>query len=355
MTVHQVLPTWEPGAIGAHALAVARALDAERIDNAVWADDVRGGLPPIAQPVGGLLAQAPRPGDVVVFHTAMATATADALLQRTEPLVVDHHNVTPPAFFDGWEPALAENLELAELQVARLARHATLGLADSEFNRADLVRARCRATAVAPLVVTPPACADANAAAPQGAPPGGAVWLFVGRIAPNKAQHDVVRAFAWYRRAHDPRALLRLVGGAPFDGYAGAVQRVAERLGVAGAVQLTGGVTDDELAAHYAAADVYVSCSRHEGFGAPLVEAMAVGVPVVAVAAGAVGETLGGAGLLVEHADPALVATAAHRAISDATVRAAAVAAGRARARQLAPARTAAGFVDALRPVVSAA
>ena len=59
----------------------------------------------------------------------------------------------------------------------------------------------------------------------------------------------------------------------------------------------TGPVPDDELAAYYRHAHAYVSLSEHEGFCAPLVEAMAMDVPVLAYAAAAVPETLGGAGV----------------------------------------------------------
>src|SRR5207253_7391200 len=59
----------------------------------------------------------------------------------------------------------------------------------------------------------------------------------------------------------------------------------------------TGPVPDDELAVYYAHAAVYVSLSEHEGFCVPLVEAMAADVPVLAYAAAAVPDTLGGAGI----------------------------------------------------------
>src|SRR5258708_17667027 len=60
----------------------------------------------------------------------------------------------------------------------------------------------------------------------------------------------------------------------------------------------TGPVPDEDLAAFYRWADVYVSLSEHEGFCVPLVEAMAADVPVVAYARGAPPETLGGAAIL---------------------------------------------------------
>jgi L-malate glycosyltransferase len=59
----------------------------------------------------------------------------------------------------------------------------------------------------------------------------------------------------------------------------------------------TGQVPNEELAVYYQHAAVYISLSEHEGFCAPLLEAMAADVPVLAYAAAAVPETLGGAGV----------------------------------------------------------
>ena len=180
----------------------------------------------------------------------------------------------------------------------------------------------------------------------------GTKWLFVGRIAPNKAPHEVVRAFAWYRRAVDANAVLWLVGGAPADGYAAFVARLAERLGVADAVTLAGTVSDAALGAYYAAADVFVGLSAHEGFGVPIVEAMSAGLPVVALAAAAVPETAGGAALLVDRVDPALVAGAVARLQRDARLHDAFVRAGRARAAQFGPDISGAALLAAVRPLL---
>ena len=65
----------------------------------------------------------------------------------------------------------------------------------------------------------------------------------------------------------------------------------------------TGPVPDDDLAAYYRMASVYISLSEHEGFCVPLLEAMAADVPVLAYASSAVPDTLGGAGVLFEPKD----------------------------------------------------
>ncbi len=59
----------------------------------------------------------------------------------------------------------------------------------------------------------------------------------------------------------------------------------------------TGPVPDVELAAYYRASSAYISLSEHEGFCVPLVEAMAMDVPILAYSAAAVPDTLGGAGV----------------------------------------------------------
>jgi glycosyltransferase involved in cell wall biosynthesis len=88
--------------------------------------------------------------------------------------------------------------------------------------------------------------------------------------------------------------------------------------------------------------------SEHEGFCVPVLEAMHHGVPVVAFGAGAVAETVGDGGLVLERKDPETVAAAVDRVCADASVRSAMVAAGTARASQLDPALARAAFVDAI-------
>jgi L-malate glycosyltransferase len=99
----------------------------------------------------------------------------------------------------------------------------------------------------------------------------------------------------------------------------------------------TGPVPDEDLAAFYRWADAYVSLSEHEGFCVPLVEAMAADVPVVAYAAGAVPETLGGAGLLFEPKDLELAAELLGLVVYDREVRTGVLRGQRARLRAFAP------------------
>jgi glycosyltransferase involved in cell wall biosynthesis len=180
----------------------------------------------------------------------------------------------------------------------------------------------------------------------------GARWLFVGRVAPNKAQHDVVKAFAWYRRVFDAEASLTLVGGVSAGSYWSALERFVDGLGLSGVVRLAGSVSDVELEGLYRSADVFVCLSEHEGFCVPLLEAMAHGVPVVALGAAAVPETLGDAGLVLGSKRPGLVAEAVGRVMRDAGLRARLVGAGRRRLEHFSLARTRRTLLDALQPIL---
>ena len=113
----------------------------------------------------------------------------------------------------------------------------------------------------------------------------------------------MLRAFALYRRTHAPDATLTLVGSDEgFASYRAALEDLGARIG-RGGVRFAGRVAPAERDRLYDAADAYLCMSEHEGFCAPLVEALAHGVPVVARAAAAVPETLGGAGVVVAPPD----------------------------------------------------
>ena len=92
----------------------------------------------------------------------------------------------------------------------------------------------------------------------------------------------------------------------------------------------------------------------HEGFGVPLVEAMAAGLPLVTRDAGAVGQTVAGAALVLEAGDPAYVAAALHRACTDEELRRRLIMAGHRRAAELSSDAAARQLVDVIAGVVGA-
>jgi glycosyltransferase involved in cell wall biosynthesis len=319
---------------------------------------VRGGLPVEAKPVDALAGDA-RGDDVVVYEHAIGSPVVDVLVARHERLVVQYHNVTPHEFFDAWDPGLADALDWGRRQLRPLARRSALGLGDSAFNEGELRAAGFAATAVVPVLVDVGrrgAALDSALVDELRSSKRGTDWLFVGRLAPNKAQHELVKAFAQYRRVFDAGARLWLVGGDAPARYRVTLERFVAAAGLGDAVRITGPVSDADLLAYYAAADVLVCLSRHEGFGVPLLEAMAHGVPVVARASSAVTETVHDAGVLLPAGVTMLdVAAAVWRVASDRRLRDALVAAGRRRAAIFSLERSGARLLDALRPVLGAA
>ena len=125
---------------------------------------------------------------------------------------------------------------------------------------------------------------------------------------PNKRIENVIRIFHAYRTRFNPRSRLLLVGShGGFEKYLTMLHQLVATLGTPD-VHFSGHVSNEELAAYYDVADLFLCASEHEGFCVPLVEAFHMRVPVVAYAATAVPATLDGGGVLYEDRDPHHVA-----------------------------------------------
>lgn len=361
--VHQLTATAEPGAVGAHTAILQQVLRQRLgVASEVFAEHIRPGMEHVARPLADLGRAVPLGADdVVVYQLAIGSVVADRAADGPHRLVVNYHNLTPVEHLRSWDPGAAHGVEWGRRQLVELAGRADLGLAVSEFNRADLVAAGYRATATAPVLfrLDPAGEADPVLAARLAERRArGPHWLFVGRLASHKCQHHVIRALAATRQAHGVDATLSLVGG-PLDGsYAEALRAYVDELGLGGSVELAGPVSPAALAAHYQQADVFVCLSEHEGFGVPALEAMWHGVPVVTLASSALPETVGDAALVLPVEPPGrqpaalAVAAAAHRACTDAALRAVLVRRGLERVDALSPARAADATVAALAPVL---
>ncbi len=358
-TVHQVLPSFSTrDAIGAHALQVQQLLRDEGHTSELLVEHAPGaGLQARVQPLDSWAPDGPT---VLVYQASVGSGVASWLEQRPEPLVVNHHNVTPPEFFARWEPAVAPGLRAGRYQLADLAPRCDLAIPVSAFNARELRGLGYDHVETAPLLLdladlgrAPDPATAARLA--RNRPAGSSHWLFVGRIAPNKAQHNLVKALALYRRTYDAHATLTLVGASAADRYLRAVKDYVHELDLDDAVELTGSVPRAVLTAHYLAASVFVCASEHEGFCVPLLEAMATDTPIVAFAAGAVPETVADAAVLLGSSAPAVLAAAVHRVVTDDGFRARLVARGRARLADFELAKTRARFLEVLEPVLERA
>jgi glycosyltransferase involved in cell wall biosynthesis len=145
--------------------------------------------------------------------------------------------------------------------------------------------------------------------------------LFVGRGAPNKKIEDVLKTFALFQNAVEKRSRLILAGSfAGTERYRQLLVALARDLKL-DEVIFTGSIPQTELNACYRCAHVFLCMSEHEGFCIPLIEALAHRVPVLAYAAAAVPETLGGAGVLFAEKQLEAVAEMMGRLAHDSALR----------------------------------
>jgi glycosyltransferase involved in cell wall biosynthesis len=245
-----------------------------------------------ARPLGRALDRLWGESALDLVHAHYAVPAGDAALRwmaaggRRLPLVVSVHGgdltYAAPRSDAGWR-AVAVTLRRADAVIV----NSTLTRRGVE----DLIGPRER------LVVIHPG-ADPLPPAERAHEP---TLVTVANLEPHKSQEDVIRALA-VLRAHHPRLRYVLVGKGPQRAH---LEEVARSLGVADRLRFTGALPQEQARAEVARGHVHVMPSRHDGFGAAHVEAMAAGVPTIA-GAGTGSEDIARAGegaLLVRAGD----------------------------------------------------
>ena len=242
-----------------------------------------------------------RRGDLTIFHYALPSPMTAAFASLEGGRVLQYHNVTPAAFFAPYDPALFRLASLGRQELLTLVGRVDLALGDSEYNRGELESLGFAPTGVFPIAV------DTSRVTGRVERPALDTllddelvnFLFVGRIAPNKKIEDHIQLAEQYKRNVD--AYYRFIFIGRYDvvpGYYSTIRALMSEYRLLNdRFIFTGPVPEEELAVYYRHAAVYISMSEHEGFCVPLLEAMAADVPIMAYAAGAVPDTLGGAGV----------------------------------------------------------
>jgi glycosyltransferase involved in cell wall biosynthesis len=315
--VHQVVSAAGPfDAVTRQALASRALFERWGMAGGVYADFVEPRAKRLAEPLRRL---APGRDDLLLVHYSAYAPGLEELLERPQRKLLLYHNITPPEYLWAHAPHVATLCALGRDHLPRWAAAVDVAAAVSRYNARELEEAGARDVRVVPVLLDP-ARLEPRGRSPDGSGP---LVLSVGRLAPHKRPDLVLRALALYRGECARDARLLLVGEPLSRTY-------ARELGVAPV-----SLSQPDLNAAYARADVLLSLSEHEGFCIPLLEAFHFGLPVVARPVGGMPEVGGDAVLWVDGGDLAVVAELLDLAVRDAELRAELAHRGRQRLERL--------------------
>ena len=312
-------------AIGNDTLAIRDFIREKGYETAIYAEGIDSRLPAKTALSHTKIPQL-RSDDILIYHASTGTPLNSMLASFGGKKVMIYHNITPPYFFENYSSAAAGLTMLGQREIRALSRSIEYCIADSAYNREDLIAMGYTCPIdVCPILIP---FEDYEKAPDEKLlqkyrGDGWTNLLFVGRIAPNKCQQDVIRAFYVYQKRYNPKSRLFLVGNGTGEmmKYDQQLKDYARQLGIADKVIFPGHIKFNAILAYYHLADVFVCMSEHEGFCVPIVEAMHFRKPIVAYASTAIPETLGKGGLLLDSKNPELAAGAINRILEDASLR----------------------------------
>ena len=248
------------------------------------------------------------PSDILIYHYSLAWDPVYNIFRNLKcKRVIKYHNVTPPHFFEPYHKGIANACRLGREMLAELVNQGVdYFIADSQFNLTEAVGVSGVESSVVPplhqIEELMALEADPSIIKRYAKNDGSNIKniLMVGRIVPNKGYDQLIELMALYRQNYESGVRLFLVGrkDPQLKKYYKQLNNLINSYDLSNEVVITGQVSAAELKAYYVLSDVFCSLSRHEGFCVPLVEAMALRIPIVALQAAVIPETLDSAGLV---------------------------------------------------------
>ncbi|MFI3237860.1 MAG: glycosyltransferase [Lachnospiraceae bacterium] len=310
MRIFQVVSTLSYGdGVGNDVLAIDKILKDAGYETAIYAKYIGKKVPKGAVFRISHMPQLNK-NDIVLYHLAIS-CTLNVEIQKWDcKILIRYHNVTPAGFFSPYSLQIYRDCTTGIEQVKTLKDLPKYVLADSGFNKSDLESYgyTCPIDVVPILIPFDDYNTSPNKELVEKYTD---VWtniIFVGRIAPNKKQEDIIKAFTYYKKYINPMSRLIFVGSFDInDLYYQELVAYIKRLEVEDVI-FTGHIKFDEILAYYHLADIFLCMSEHEGFCIPLVEAMHFQVPIIAYDSTAIPFTMQGQGAIVDTKDPIFIA-----------------------------------------------
>ncbi len=323
MRIIQVIPTVSFGdAVSNDARAICKVIAEMGYKTGIYAENIDY---KINDPHVHRLSKLPRltNEDIVIFNHSTGTELCKQLPTLPGRKMMIYHNITPPHFFEPYNTVAARVTRKGYSGTRFLSDKIDYVMAVSEYNAQDLRKMGYKCPMFIRPILIP--FDDYKKEPDRGViekySDGYTNIVFVGRVAPNKKQEDLIKTFAYYKKNVEPKSRLIIVGNdSGMEKYSSCLKNYVEALGVDDVV-FTGQISFKAILAFYKVADVFLCMSEHEGFCVPITEAMFFDVPIIAYNSSAVPDTLGGSGILVDDKDPIFLSLLIDRVVKDKELR----------------------------------
>lgn len=318
----QILPTFSFGdAIGNHVRALDGYMKKYGLETEIYASVIDEKLPDgIAK---NYKEYESREDDIILYHLSIGKDINRQFIEQKGIKIINYHNITPPDFFSEYSYPSQQLCEAGLQDTAFLHDKVQFCIADSEYNKQDLMKMgyQCDIGVIPILIAFEDYKKTPDSKILKTLSDDMTNIIFVGRVAPNKKQEDIIEAFYYYKKYYNAQSRLILVGNyRGMENYCQRLRNYIDELGVED-VMITGQVSFKSILAYYHKADLFLCQSEHEGFCVPLVEAMFFGVPIVAYDSTAIGETMQEGGILLPTKEPLVTAGVMNKLLSSAELR----------------------------------
>lgn len=242
--------------------------------------------------------------DIAILHYSIGSSIVPFVYEEVPNVVIIYHNITPHYYFAEINPYLYKECLAGRKWLGLFKDKAIVAIADSEYNREELVELGFNNTRVLPIKIDfSKFDRDYSFLLADKYRDERRNLLFIGRIIPNKKVEDVIMTYYVYRRYFNNLSRLFIVGGyIGYERYYYGLVKLVEGLRLKD-VYFTGHISASFLSAMLGVADVFIMLSEHEGFCVPLLEAMYRGVVVVGLESGAIPFTMKEGGIIVKRKD----------------------------------------------------
>lgn len=246
--------------------------------------------------------------NTILFHYSIGSEITEIIKSLKCKIIIYYHGITPPEYLIKFSDKFYILSKKGQDDLLSIKDRVDVALTSSPFLKEELTQLGFKDVRILPLAIP---FSDYNIS------PSEKIFksfcdkkvnlLTVARIFPHKKIEDIILIYYYYNKYINKNSRLIIVGEySSIPSYYEYLINLVKELGLSDVI-FTGKVPFDELLSYYKTANIYLHASEHEGFCVPIIEAMFLGIPVIAYDKAAVKGTMGDAGILFNNKDYAFI------------------------------------------------